>query len=65
MPTQVEHTKKARENESFAISLGTATQASVNWKLVVLFYAAVHYVEAYLAKLNQHLRSHTTSLHYS
>ena len=28
---------------------------------MVLFYAAVHYVEAYLAiKMNVHLRSHTT-----
>lgn len=65
MPTQAEHIKKASENEIFADALGTTTQASVNWKLVVLFYTSVHYVEAYLAKqLNQHLRSHTTRDNY-
>jgi len=26
----------------------------------MLFYAAMHYVEAYLATVGQHLRSHTT-----
>lgn len=61
MPTLAEHIKKASENETFADGLDIATQASVNWKLIVMFYSSVHYVEAYLAKhLNQHMRSHTT-----
>jgi|ERR1039458_8454821 hypothetical protein len=61
MPTRDVHVKKATENEAFAGTLDESTQASVNWKLVVFFYAAVHYVEAYLAKsLNEHLKSHTT-----
>jgi len=49
MPTKDEHVKKAVENEKFASSLDDGAQAGVNWKLVVLFYTALHYVEAYLA----------------
>ena len=35
-------------------------QPKIDWALVILFYSAMHYVEAYLATLGQHLRSHTT-----
>ena len=65
MPTKEQHVLKATENESFARSLDENSQVSINWKLVVLFYVAVHYVEAYLAKsLGVHLRSHTTRDNY-
>jgi hypothetical protein len=61
MPTREQHVQKAADNEAFAGRLETASQVSVNWKLVVMFYVAVHYVEAYLAKtMGTHLRSHTT-----
>ena len=61
MPSKDQHVKKAIDNEEFASNLGDDTQASINWKLVVFFYAALHYVEAYLAKQhNMHLRLHTT-----
>ncbi|MGA3129625.1 MAG: hypothetical protein ABSD59_02420 [Terracidiphilus sp.] len=61
MPSKDQHVKKATDNEVFANRLDTNTQASINWKLIVLFYTALHYVEAYLAKaLGQHLRVHTT-----
>ena len=33
-------------------------QAKIDWALVILFYAALHYVEAYLATVGQHLRNH-------
>lgn len=35
-------------------------QTRIDWALVILFYAALHYVEAYLATVGQHQRSHTT-----
>ena len=61
MPTKDEHITKAQGNESFADSIDPTSQARIDWKLVVLFYTAVHYVEAYVAKaLGFHLRSHTT-----
>lgn len=61
MPTRDEHVKKAQGNETFAASIAPNTQTEIDWTLVVLFYAAVHYVEAYLYKQwGQHVRSHTT-----
>jgi hypothetical protein len=61
VPTKDEHVKKADENEKLAATMQPSNQASINWKLVILFYTALHYVEAYLAKqMNFHLRSHTT-----
>ena len=61
MPTKDEHVKKAEGNEAFAAAIAPNTQTEIDWTLVVLFYAAVHYVEAYLFKQwGMHVRSHTT-----
>ena len=61
VPTRDEHVEKAEGNEAFAASIAPNTQTEIDWTLVVLFYAAVHYVEAYLYKQwGQHVRSHTT-----
>ena len=65
MPTKDQHVKKATENEKLADSMQPSSQALINWKLVILFYAALHFVEAYLAKtLDVHVRSHTTRDNY-
>jgi|HubBroStandDraft_1064217.scaffolds.fasta_scaffold336054_1 hypothetical protein len=65
MPTRDIHVKKATDNEAFAAGIDEASQVAINWKLIVIFYAAVHYVEAYLAhKLGIHLKSHTTRDQY-
>ncbi len=42
------------------MSLRLDSQTRIDWALIALFYAAMHYVEAYLATLGQHVRSHTT-----
>ena len=60
MPAKHEHVAKANGNETFARSLPLDSQAGIDWALVAIFYAAMHYVEAYLALSNTHLRSHTT-----
>jgi hypothetical protein len=61
MPIKDVHIQKAKDNEAFADTLSDSPQASLNWKLVILFYAAIHLVEAYLAKtLNMDVKSHTT-----
>jgi hypothetical protein len=61
VPTRDEHLKKARESEKLADTMQPSSQASINWRLVILFYVALHYVEAYLAKtMDAHFRSHTT-----
>lgn len=43
-----------------ALSLSLDTQSKIDWAMVMLFYAAMHYVEAYLARSGVHMRSHTT-----
>jgi hypothetical protein len=50
VPSKDEHIKKAEGNETFAASIQPDNQTQIDWTLVILFYAAVHYVEAYLDK---------------
>ncbi len=60
MPTKEEHLAKAAGNETLALSLALDNQTNIDWALTILFYSAVHYVEAYFALSGQHLKSHTT-----
>lgn len=60
MPSKQDHKTKADGNAAFALSLNLDSQTRIDWALIVLFYAAMHYVEAYLAAMSIHLRSHTT-----
>ncbi len=60
MPSKQEHITKAAGNAALALSMPLNNQTQIDWALVILFYAALHYVEAYLSTLDQHLRSHTT-----
>ncbi len=46
--TKDEHKNKAIENEQFSLTLPTTT-CGVEWAITAVFYAAVHYVEAYFA----------------
>ena len=55
MPTKSEHREKASQNEFFVSSLGNPFW---DWAVVGVFYAALHYVEAYLATKNIHSGSH-------
>lgn len=57
MPTREQHITKADGNAAFALSLPLDNQPQIDWALVALFYAAMHYVEAYLAPA-VHLKSH-------
>ena len=57
--------RKLRAMRVSPTSLTHETQTKIDWTLVVLFYAAVHYVEAYLAaQLGIHVRSHQTRDNY-
>lgn len=60
MPSKDQHVAKADGSAALALSLVLDNQSRIDWALVILFYAAMHYVEAYLAKSGVHLRSHTT-----
>ena len=60
MPTKDEHVAKASGNEKFALSIVLKDKIHIDWALISMFYAGVHYVEAYLATIGQHIRSHET-----
>ena len=60
MPTRKEHFQKAEGNRNFAESIALTSQPHIEWALTALFYAAVHFVEAYLADTGQHLKTHKT-----
>jgi hypothetical protein len=59
VPSRTDHIAKAEGNAAFALSLSLNKQADIDWALVAFFYAAIHYVEAYLAPAI-HLKSHET-----
>ena len=48
MPSKDEHLEKAKRNETFAEFLATKTKYH-DWAATVLYYAALHYVDAILA----------------
>lgn len=50
MPSKDEHLAKAANNHKFAMALKDANSTVFGWKLTILFYSALHYVEAYNAK---------------
>jgi hypothetical protein len=49
VPRPHEHLTRANENEKLARTLGTATGVAVDWAVTMLFYAALHYIDRYLA----------------
>lgn len=60
MPIRGEHEDKAQENEELANNLESDTNYSdINdWIVTILFYTAVHFVEAELADINIHSNDH-------
>jgi len=59
MPGSADHVAKAEHNESFAAWLLAARKPEYHdWVLVGSFYAAVHWVEAVLARHHHHSASH-------
>ena len=50
--TVQEHLQQARHNETLASQLGTPPIEAYDWAITVLFYAVLHFVDAYL--LQQH-----------
>jgi hypothetical protein len=58
MPSKDAHLKKAHHNESFVQDLDVGKTSYKDWAVVGLFYAALHYLDAYLAQKNTHPISH-------
>lgn len=55
MPSKAEHRGKAEHNEFFVSDTGNPF---FDWAVCGTFYAALHYVDAYLATHNIHPHSH-------
>lgn len=55
MPNRADHIAKAQANESLSVALQAG--GSLDWSVTVLFYAALHLVEATLAP-QMHSRTH-------
>ena len=63
LPTESEHLARAEKNEKYCDLLRSSIQSSEtyrDWEIVGLFYSALHYVDAYLARIPFHPRSHGT-----
>ena len=64
MPTRQQHLANAERNQRLSIALQTS--ADVDWAVTVLFYAALHLVEATLAPVvhspNHKIRNETVQL---
>ncbi len=59
VPSRNEHITRADQNEQFARSLDLTDGFKVDWAITLLFYSALHYVEAYLS-IKGHSRDHAT-----
>jgi hypothetical protein len=60
VPSKDEHLKKARIDEEFVESLDISKPGHLDWAITALFYAGLHYVEAYFATRKKHSPDHRT-----
>ncbi len=58
MPSSARHVQQALHNYAVYQYLNASSQPATDWQVTMLFYAALHYVDAYLGKMNVHPRSH-------
>lgn len=57
------HLKWARDNESLAETFSLIDHFDADWCITVVFYAAVHYVDAYLAARDRTVGDHSEREH--
>jgi hypothetical protein len=59
MTSESVHLRKARHNKAFLATIDVGGACFLDWAVTVLFYCALHYVEAWFSrKLNRHFTSH-------
>ena len=58
---RVKHLSKAEHNEKFFRSFDMDNTDFRDWIIIGMFYAAIHYYEAYFALKNKHSGSHDTA----
>lgn len=60
LPSEFEHLAQEEKNERYCDLLRASAQSGEtfrDWEVVGLFYSALHYVDAYLARMPYHPRS--------
>jgi uncharacterized protein (UPF0332 family) len=57
-PTVQDHLDQAQHNESFLNDFDLLNTAYRDWAFTVVFYAAVHYIDAFLLAKNQNPANH-------
>ena len=58
MGAQADHIQQAEHNESLFLALDARSPTFTDWQMTSLFYAALHYIDAYLAIIGLHPKSH-------
>jgi hypothetical protein len=58
LASKEQHLSKALDNQGFAESLETSNRAQREWGLIIRFYSAVHYMEAYLSVVSRDSTGH-------
>ena len=58
MPDAQEHLGKAARNEAFLAALTHLPVRYPEWEITAMFYAALHYGDAFLATLGEHPTNH-------
>ena len=58
MPFKAQHLAKAQDNEAFYGAVRGNLASYEGWQVTTIFYAALHYIDAYLARMNRHPHGH-------
>ena len=58
MPNRIEHLKKAKHNEDFYSSFNIDETLYRDWVVAGIFYAALHFIDAYYSAENKHFFAH-------
>ena len=58
MPQREQHLTRATENEALALGLNRKSGVCIDWAITMLFYSALHWIDAYLAGKNFHPATH-------
>jgi len=58
VPQRHQHLTRADETEALALKLNASEPICIDWAITMLFYAALHFIDAFLAGKNLHPLNH-------
>ena len=58
VPSKDQHLDKALDNEAFYGAVRSSLASYEGWQVTTIFYAALHYIDAYMATMNRHPKRH-------